>query len=536
MKKSPKRCLTESCSQAVANQSDSLAATSVVYLSSIRRLAFHFAIVSTIWLLICAPIQADEGPNILLILTDDQGWPTLGCYGGKIVPTPNLDRLADDGARFTDAYVTSQCTPTRATLLTGQYTARHGLWHVLSWYGYPRARMTEPMFAENFPRETFTIAKGLRAAGYRTAIVGKWHLTSNEDGNYMGLRPSAAHHYGFDYAPPVLTKESFKMGADRGVDLLTDQTLEFIEANRDQPWFCFLSHHTIHGVVVAPKELEDKYREQGYGDEGPNRAVYLAGLEHIDRSIGHLMNRLDELGEAEETLILFLSDNGGIYERLEHRELPKPHPPAPKFETNLIEYSNSPLRAGKGSIYEGGVRVPMIAHWPGRIPKETVIETPVHGIDILPTCFAAAGATQPDDHVLDGCDLQRLLTTGSDPALANRPLYHYYPFYDLNWGLTPSASIRLGDYKLIEFFGDRVEADRQYIPGHSVELYNLADDIGESNNLVEANPDIVQKLTAQLHGWMDDLGAETSKPNPHFEQSEAFGVTKQKPSWLQDVK
>ena len=236
-------------------------------------------------------------PNILLILTDDQGWPTLGCYGGKIVPTPHLDRLATEGARFTDAYVAPQCTPTRAMLLSGQYTARNGLWHVLinPWYGSPLARMTEPPFTEQYPRDAFTIAKGLKRAGYTTGIMGKWHLTTGRDGAYLGLNPEFAHYYGFDYAAPVISRDEFNEGGDRGVDTLTDHAIEFIAKNREKPWFCFLSHHMIHSKVVAPDDLVQKYRDLGYGDGelGPNRAVYLAGLHSIDRSVGKLMRRLD---------------------------------------------------------------------------------------------------------------------------------------------------------------------------------------------------------------------------------------------------
>lgn len=472
-------------------------------------------------------------PNILLILTDDQGWATLGCYGGKIVPTPNLDRLAAGGAKFTDAYVTSQCTPTRATLLTGQYTARNGLWHVLSWYGYPRARMTEPMFAEDFPRRTFTIAKGFRAAGYRTSIVGKWHLTSNQDGNYKGLRPAAAHHYGFEFAPPLLDEKHFRPGGDRGVEQLTTETLEFIERDDNKPWFCFLSHHMIHGNVVAPESLEAKYRGLGYGDEGPYRAVYLAGLEQIDRSIGRLMKRLAERGELQNTLILFLSDNGGIHQRLEHRDLPKPHRENHTFEANLIEYPNAPLRAGKGSIYEGGIRVPLIAHWPAKIPAGAVIETPVHAIDLLPTCFELAGAAAPERHVLDGNSLVAMLTEGEgDRALAKRPLFQYSPFYDLNWGLTPCAAVRKGDYKYIEFFGDRVDAENRYVPGYREELYNLKVDLGEMHNLAPSRPDLVKEMRTELHRWMASVGAKASVKNPHHRVSEGFAMTKEKPAWL----
>ncbi len=479
-----------------------------------------------------AVLAETDKPNILLILTDDQGWPTLGCYGGKLVATPHLDRLAAQGARFTDAYVTSQCTPTRATLLTGQYTARHRLWHVLSWYGYPWARMTEPPFAEDFGRDTFTLGKGLQKAGYATAIVGKWHLTSNADGNYMGLQPNAARHYGFDHAPPVLSRDHFKPGADRGVDQLTDQTIDFIKANRDRPWFCFLSHHMIHGVVVAPDDVTQRYRDRGFGDEGPNRAVYLAGLEHLDRSVGRLMSALDEMNESRDTLVIFLSDNGGIDQRLSFKSLPRPNPAQPRFTPDMREYDNAPLRAGKGSVYEGGVRVPMVVRWPGHVAPGRVIGTPVHAIDILPTAFDLAGTDVPEGVTIDGRSLRTLMTRGDDARLNNRPIYQYYPFYDLRWGLTPCASVRLGEYKLIEFFGDRVDADGRYQSGHRLELFNLRDDPGETKNLADAQPRRTSQLRDRLHAWMNQLDAQLSVINTHHDTERAFVETRQKPPWL----
>ena len=488
--------------------------------------------------LLATPAHAQEfvseRPNILLILTDDQGWPTLGSYGGKLVKTPNLDALAQQGARFTDAYVTSQCTPTRASLLTGQYTARHGLWHVLRWYGYPYARVSEPVFAENFSRETFTLGKALQMAGYRTAIVGKWHLTSDADGSYMGLSPSASHHYGFDYAPPVLTQKAFEPGADRGVEELTNQALEFIEQNRAQPWFCFLSHHMIHGKVVAPNAVTEKYQKLGYGDEGPNRAVYLAGLECIDRSVGRLMERLSQLQIADNTLVIFLSDNGGIDEKLAFREIPEPHPAQPRFAMELTEYSNAPLRAGKGSVYEGGVRVPWIMRWPAKISAGTVIEAPVHVIDLMPTLMSLAGAEAQATHELDGANILPMLANDDQQdILGDRALFQYYPFYDLRWGLTPCASIRKGDYKLIEFFGDRVTRENRYDIGQRIELYDLQKDLGERNNLSSANPILAKALSDELHQWMEEIGAEFPAANMYFDRARAFFETREKPPWLQ---
>ncbi len=477
-------------------------------------------------------LAASEKPNILFVLTDDQGWPTLGCYGGERVPTPHLDKLASEGALFSDFYVTSQCSPTRASFMTGQYTARHRLWHVLPWYGYPWARTVEAPFAENFPRETFTIAKGLQEAGYVTAIVGKWHLTANEDGSYLGLRPDASHYYGFDYAPPLLPQSEFMEGNDRGVDELTDQAIAFVSKNRDRPWFCFLSHHMIHGNVVAPSSLVGRYREMGYGDEGPNRAVYLAGLEHIDRSIGRLMQALHAMGESDNTIVVFSSDNGGIDEKFDFKSAISNAETLPKLSIPTREYDNVPLRMGKGSIYEGGVRVPFIIRWPGRVAPGQRIETPAHIVDMAPTFFAVAGAKAPEGHVLDGASLWELLDGDPEGEFATRPIFQYYPFYDLRWGLTPSASIRLGEYKLIEFFGDRVADDGQFREDSLLELYNLKSDLGESENLALANPELASRLRERLHDWIAATGREIPQPNPHFSPERRLEETKEKPSWL----
>lgn len=302
--------------------------------------------------------------------------------------------------------------------------------------------MTEPMFEQNFSREQYTFAKELREAGYQTAIVGKWHLTAKADVNYMGLRPHAASHYGFDHAPPILSKEHFAPGGDRGVEELTSQALAFIAKSKDQPWFCFLSHHMIHGKVVAPNTIATRYRQQGYGDEGPDRAIYLAGLECIDRGIGRLRRGLEEMGQADETLILFLSDKGGIDERLNFKEMESdifaakfresihgkplekdqavrgqksdvevnlPVKSSP-FPVDLVEYDNAPLRAGKGSTYEGGIRAPWIAWWPGNILGGAVIETPVHAVDVLRTLLEFAGTSSQESHPTDGRSLVPMLT------------------------------------------------------------------------------------------------------------------------------
>ena len=470
--------------------------------------------------------QIPKRPNILVILTDDQGYPTLGTFGGRMVQTPHLDQLASEGIYFTDAYATSQCTPTRASLLTGQYTARNKMWHVIGWYGYPWARMIEPSFRENLSRDSFTIAKGLKDAGYRTGIVGKWHLTTNEDGNYMQLNAGTAHHYGFDFAPPPLEKAVFDEGGDRGIQALTEQALTFIAEQPDEPWFCLVSHHMIHGKVVAPDSLVTKYRNLGYGEEGPNRALYLSGLELIDWSVGALIKGLEELGEADETMIAFVSDNGGINERLDFKTAIYDSTGTTGFIPDIREYDNAPLRAGKGSVYEGGIRVPMIIKWPRNIVSGRKISVPVHVIDLGPTFFEVAGAVPK--HTFDGLSLIDLLQNKDNEELANRALFQYYPFYDLRWGLTPSASIRQGNYKLIEFFGDRVDSLNRYQIGHQLELYNLEEDIGETNNLIEKEPQVAAELKEWLDAWLAEMEVEIPAKNPRFDPSRAFLETRDK--------
>jgi arylsulfatase A-like enzyme len=215
--------------------------------------------------------------------------------------------------------------------------------------------------------------------------------------------------------------------------------------------------------------------------------------------------------------------------QLDFQSLPEPNPPLPTLPVRELEYDNAPLRAGKGSAYEGGVRVPFIAWWPGHVPGGRVVDTPVHLVDLAPTLLDLAGGQA--GHVLDGESLVPLLTTGEPRDLEERALFQYYPFYDLRWALTPCATIRKGDWKLMEFFGDRFDAEHRYVPGHHVELYNLRDDIGEEHNLAEKEPERTSALLKQLHDWMEAVGAEPSVPNPHHDPARAFVETREKPTW-----
>ncbi len=463
-----------------------------------------------------------EQPNILFILTDDQGWPSVSCNGNGRVQTPNVDRLASEGMRFTDAYVMPQCTPTRAALLTGQHTARNGMWHVIGrWYGYPWARVAEPSFVENLPRDSPTIAKDLKKAGYATGCFGKWHLTVNDDGGYVHLKQRAAHHYGFDVSakPP---SPRYHAEGDKGVDWLTDQTIEFIESNRDRPWFAYLSHHTIHGPVLAPQQLVEKHKRAGAPDSGYFNATYLASIEHFDQSVGRLTKALDRLNLTESTIVVFLADNGGVDTQY---HLPKGNSP---LEVKEQQYDNAPLRGGKGMPYEGGIRVPCVVRWPAVIKPNQIVKTPIHVTDWFPTLLDAAGNSDHSAAKLDG---QSLVPLFRGEAIQQRDLFWYMPLYDLRWAATPCSIIRRGDWKLLEFHGDWFDESMKHQVGHRLELYNLSEDPGETTNLAQRNVDRAKAMQASLHKWIEEIGQTVPVENEHHDPEKWFIETTEKQPW-----
>lgn len=477
------------------------------------------------WLQTAMAAAVSSKPNVLLILVDDMSWGALSSYGNRLVSTPHLDRLAAEGMRFTDAYVTPQCTPTRATLMTGQYTARNGMWHVIPAYGYPWARVQEPPFREQLSRDTFTLAKGMRTAGYRTACLGKWHLTSNSDGNYSGLNAAAAGAYGFDEVSLAPSPPNEYQTGDKGVDRLTDEAIRFMEKRPSRPFFCYLAHHTTHGPLAAPEPVVRKYLEKGYPTNGLHNATLLACIEHLDRSVGRLLNALDKMGIADRTAVFFMTDNGGIQEA--YSPVLKGVSPE-RLTLQRLEFDNAPLRSGKGSAYEGGIRVPFVVRWPGVVRKGTTCRTPVHAVDLLPTLLAMAGGAAPADHVVDGVNLQPLLRGG---ALGPRALYWYMPFYDLRWGATPAAVIRDGRYKLIVAFGDYIDLDQgaKHVIGERMELFNLSNDIGEQRNLAEAMRARAIAMRTRLDHWIRRCGAPVPALNPGFDPTRALLETKTQP-------
>ena len=444
--------------------------------------------------------RENDKPNILFILIDDLGYPAIQCYGNDLVPTPNVDAIAEKGMRFTQGYVNPQCTPTRASLLSGQYTARNKMWHVIPQYGFPNARIKEPVYLEDFPREQFTVAEALKTAGYTTAILGKWHLSLYEnDGYYTYLFPEKAHYYGFDYVNPRQDPTEYQSYGDKGVDFLTDEAIAFMEKNKNHPFFIYLSHHTVHNPILAPENLVQKYLDKGYPETGLNFAEYLASLEHLDHSVGRLLQKIEELDIEKNTLVFFVSDNGGVDKA----------------------FDNAPLRYGKGSAYEGGTRVPFIVKWPDKIKAQQECKTPVHIVDVYPTLLEVAGLEKPDNQVLDGVSLLPLLVNDkkAEKKMISRPIYFYQPLYDIQWGAVPCASMVEGDYKLIWFFGDYIDLEQngKYIPEGRSELYNLSKDLSEKNDLSASEPKLTSRMQEQLKAWIVSCDAEIPGINPDFD-------------------
>ena len=449
--------------------------------------------------------------NVILILADDLGWTDLGCYGTPFYETPNLDRLAAQGMRFTDAYAACPvCSPTRASIMAGKYPARLG---ITQWIGGPN----EPTpYRHYLPLEEVTIAEALKKAGYATGFVGKWHLAPPGQDNVADFYPD---HQGFDVniggdwsgSPPTYfwpyekSKRRLDMlptGGQKGeylTDRLTDESLKFLEANKDKPFLLYLSHYAVHTPLEAKPELADKYKAKAdklppsrdpkfttmYGRyttrQTQDSPVYAGMVQSVDESVGRVLKKLDELGLGGRTAIIFMSDNGGL------STVPRDAPTC-----------NLPLRAGKGWLYEGGIREPMIIKWPGVVRPGSVCSEPVISTDFYPTMLQMAGLPlKPRQHV-DGVSLVPLLR--GEGRLGRDAIYWHYPHYHGS-GSKPSGAVRAGDYKLIEWYED-----------NSVELYDVKDDISEKNDLAATMPQKAAEMRDLLHKWLKQVEAAVPTP------------------------
>lgn len=431
--------------------------------------ALAVLVAASTWSQSVAPAQR-RPPNIVFILADDLGVNDLGAYGRRDHRTPHLDRLAAEGLRFTTAYVASPiCSPSRAAIMTGRAPARLHLTTFLP--GRPDApsqKVLHPPIRQQLPLEETTLAERLRAAGYATAAIGKWHLGG------AGFTP---REQGFDvYHPGQATTTPSETEGGKGEYDLTREAERFIDANRERPFFLYLAHNSPHIPYSAQQHLVS-------ANSGAFEPVYAATVQTLDDSVGRLLIHLDAAGLRERTIVVFTSDNGGLH--------------VPEGGHPRVTH-NTPFRAGKGYLYEGGLRVPLIVHGPGVVRKR-VIDTPFINTDWLPTLLELAGV--PAGGELDGISQAKLLASGKSSSGA-RPLYWHIPHYT-NQGSRPSGAVREGKWKLIE----------QYDDGR-VELFDLSADASEARNLAAAEPARAAALRARLRDWRKSVGAQENTPNP----------------------
>jgi len=430
-----------------------------------------------------AAVAAEQRqPNVILILMDDMGWRDVGFMGNSFVETPALDALARGGLVFTQAYASApNCAPTRACLMSGQVTPRHGVYTVVDPRQPPKSPWHKLLAAESnsdLATEVVTIPEALRSAGYATAFFGMWNLGRGRSG------PTTPGGQGFDKVvfPETLGFAKDAYHDDEGnylSDRLADELLAFMERERERPFFAYFADHAVHAPYDPPAELVAKYEQKGAGDDRRDNAASAATIEGVDRNVARIVAALDRLALREETIIVFTSDNGGT----------------PQF--------TPPLRGSKGQLYEGGIRVPMVVSWPGRV-KPGLTDIPAATVDLYPTLLDVCRAEAPPAQPLDGISLAGLLAGKS--TLEREWLFWHFPCYVGK--ATPSSAVREGDWKLVEFFED----------GGHVELFNLRDDPHEQNDLAAAEPKRADSLAKTLRAWQAATGAAIpTAANPAYD-------------------
>ena len=473
-------------------------------------------------LMACKTTNSDQNqivgtskPNVLFILADDLGLHDLSVTGSTYYETPNIDRIANEGTVFTQGYASSRvCSPSRASIMTGQFTAHHG---ITDWIGAASGtdwnrndKVLPAAYNHALSDEVITLPESFKSAGYTTFFAGKWHL---------GDTPSTPENNGYD-----INKGGWEVGSpiggyfspwenpmlpnkEAGENLslrLAKETSKFIQDQNGKPFFAMLSFYAVHGPIETTEERWKKYRDkaeaQGIAPSGfemervlpirveQDNPVYAGLIEQMDVAVGLVLNKLEELGLADNTIIVFTSDNGGV------------------ASGDAFSTSNLPLRGGKGYQWEGGIREPYFIKAPQlkNAPKE--IDTPVTGADFYPTLLDLAGIAQPESIALDGQSLKPLF---KNENLKDRSLYWHYPHYG-NQGGEPSSIIRKGDYKLV-----------YYYESNTSELYNLKEDPAEQNNIASEATDRTQDMQAELLAYLDEVGANKPVPNPDFDETKA---------------
>ena len=437
-------------------------------------------------------LPAAERPNMVIILADDLGWTDLGCQGSDLYRTPHIDALAERGARCTQAYAAcTVCSPSRAALLTGQSPARLHLTDWIPGHGSKGMPLTEPDWTRTLPASAPTIAEILSANGYRTAAIGKWHLGGDESapgrrgfqiaigGNHMGAPPSYFSPYGIDTLPNGPVGEYL-------TDRLATEAIRFIESPNDsRPFFLYLAHYAPHLPMQAPADAVSACKARIRPDSRHHEPTYAAMVERFDAACGTVFAALKRTGADRNTIIIFTSDNGGVIWAWN------------EDGTKRTITTNAPLKGGKATNDDGGVRVPLIAVWPDHIPAGRIVDTPCIGTDLFPTLLDAINISPPAAIPTDGLSLLPALTGSGKISRTN--LFWHYPHYH-PYGATPHSALRSGNFRLVETYEDGIDR-----------LFDLESDPSESHDLAPYQPEMVKKLQSQLQTWRQTVGAQSPK-------------------------
>ena len=447
---------------------------------------FYVVIFINIFLISCQKSRKIVPPNVLIIIADDLGWSQIGCYGSTFYETPNIDKLAKSGIRFSNAYsAASICSPTRAAIMTGKYPARLDLTDFIPG-NFPKNKplLTPDDWQKYLPLDEVTIGEKMEASGYSTGFFGKWHLSKEK------LPPESLPHnpskQGFKetfvtYKPSrnLIQKWQIENKDFHNVDTITKRGLKFIEQNKKVPFLLVLSHNTIHDPLLENQELINKYQNKQGSEKKENNPTIGAMIETLDLSVGQIVKKLKNLKLFDNTLLIFCSDNGGKHKHA----------------------SQKPFKKGKGWLYEGGIRVPLIISWPRKIKNPLISKLMTSSIDFLPTILNVTNSGLDNKSVYDGIDISPVFSDKSN-LIKRDELYWHYPHYHSGSGMEPASAMRWKDYKLIQWHEPTIlNLEKQ------IELYNLKLDPGEKNDLSQVEPEIAILMRNKLKNWIKEVDA-----------------------------
>ena len=451
-----------------------------------------FVIAVCVILISCHTSRKIVPPNVVMIIADDLGWSQLGCYGSSFYKTPNIDKLAKSGIKFTNAYsAASICSPTRAAIMTGKYPARLDLTDFIPG-NTPKNKplLTPEDWQKYLPLKELTIAEKMESSGYSTGFYGKWHLSKEK------LPPESLSHnpkmQGFKesfvtYKPSSNLIQQWQMENNdfHNVDTITKSGLEFLDQNQKSPFLLILSHNTIHDPLIESEKLINKYENKIHSDKGENNPIIGAMIETLDKSVGEIINKLKILDLFDNTLLIFCSDNGGKHKHA----------------------LQTPFKKGKGWLYEGGIRVPLIISWPKKIKKPFISNLMTSSIDFLPTILQVTNSNLDSKNEHDGIDISSIFSNQTK-IIDREELFWHYPHYHNGSGMKPASAIRWKNYKLIEWHEPTLlNKDNQ------IELYDLTVDPAESNDLSLKIPDIAIQMRNKLRDWTNEVDAKMPQVN-----------------------